>query len=242
MTNVVMTAIPLSFGSLIEYGEVISIIHHYTFNHFFTHPDYLLKWEVLTFFVAYLGQAEGILHHLIISFFVIHSFTFAKMTILLFVFDIVAAWGLLESLWDFFEAATSGLSEAASIRVAYHLGKGDVNMAKLSSYKSLFMGVSLSFLITSVLLIMGEDLPKWLTPDETLRSMLNDVIPLIAMANILMVFGMVSWTLVGAQGRYRLATTVSVCMSAFVTLPLAAVSTFYFLFDLKGIVGAIICG
>lgn len=115
-------------------------------------------------------------------------------------------------------------------------------MAKLSSYKSLFMGVSLSFLITSLLLIMGEDLPKWLTPDETLRSMLNDVIPLIAMANILMIFGMVSWTLVGAQGRYRLATTVSICMSAFVTLPLAAVSTFYFLFDLKGIVGAIICG
>ena len=154
----------------------------------------------------------------------------------------VAAWGLLESLWELVEAATAGLSDAASIRVAYHLGNGNIEMAKMSSYKSIFMGTCLSVIITSLLFILRGRLPEWLTPDETLREMLYQVIPLIGLANIFMVFGMVAWTLVGSQGRYRLATIISACMSVFVTLPLAAISTFIFVFNLQGIVGAIICG
>ena len=148
----------------------------------------------------------------------------------------------MESLWAIFEAATEGLTEAASIRVAYHLGKGNITMAKMSSYKALFMGVSLSFFVTSIIFIFGEDLATWLTPDETLQNMLNELIPMIGIANIFMVFGMISWTLIGAQGRYKLATTVSVCMTVFVTLPLSSISTFYFLYDLQGTVGAVICG
>jgi Na+-driven multidrug efflux pump len=65
---VLKTAIPLSIGSLLEYGE----------------------WEALTFFAAFLGPAE------------------------------VAAWGILEAIWDLFESATEGLSEAGSIRLAFH--------------------------------------------------------------------------------------------------------------------------
>ena len=155
---------------------------------------------------------------------------------------IVAAWGLLGSIWTFCEAATEGLSEAASIRVACHLGNGNIDMAKLSSFKSLLMGVILSVFITALLFIMGDELPKWLTPDPTLQNMLNDVIPMIGMANVFMVFGMVAWTLIGAQGRYKLATIISLCMTIFITMPLAAISTFYFVYDLKGIVGSIICG
>ena len=32
---------------------------------------------------------------------------------------LVVAWGILGSLWEIFESATEGLSEAACIRVAY---------------------------------------------------------------------------------------------------------------------------
>ncbi len=115
-------------------------------------------------------------------------------------------------------------------------------MAKMCAFKSLFMGTCLSFFITALLFIMGQDLPTWFTPDETLQGMLNKLIPMIGVANIFMIFGMVSWTLIGAQGRYRLATTISLCMSFFVTLPIAALFTFHFVFDLQAIVGAIICG
>ena len=115
-------------------------------------------------------------------------------------------------------------------------------MAKLSAYKSLFMGTCLSFFITAFLFLLGEDLAKWFTPDKTLQDMLNELIPMIGVANIFMIFGMVSWTLIGAQGRYRLATTVSLVMSFFVTLPVAALFTFHYFFDLKAIVGAIIFG
>ena len=103
-------------------------------------------------------------------------------------------------------------------------------MAKMSSFKSLFLGVTLSCFMTAALFLLGEDLPRWLTPDQTLRDMIDDLIPMIGVANIFMVFGMLAWGVIGAQGRYKLATSVSVCMTIFVTLPLAATSTFYFVF------------
>ena len=48
-----------------------------------------------------------------------------------------------------------------------------------------------------------------------LQEMVMDTIPLMALGNMLMVFGMISWDLVGAQGRYKLATGVSLCDNSF---------------------------
>lgn len=187
---VLKTAIPLSIGSLLEYGE----------------------WEALTFFAAFLGPAE------------------------------VAAWGILEAIWDLFESATEGLSEAGSIRLAFHLGKGNVKQAPISAWKSLFLSSILAVFITAIFFICGDDLPGWFTKDETLQNMLTSMIPLVGMGNILMIFGMVSWSLVGAQGRYKLATTVSAIMSFCVTIPLAAVFCIAYQFTLDGLVAAIVIG
>ena len=41
------------------------------------------------------------------------------LNVLTSIFLLVAAWGILGSLWEVFESATEGLSEAACIRVAY---------------------------------------------------------------------------------------------------------------------------
>ena len=170
------------------------------------------EYEVLVFFVAALGPAE------------------------------VAAWGIIESLWDIFEASTQGLMEAGAMRLAFHLGKGDINKSSSSAWKTLFLSTILRMVVTVILFICGEDLPTWFTKDETLQDMVNSVIPIIGIGNILMVFGMVSWELVCAQGRFKLATTISAAMSFCVTLPLSALFCFYFRFDLKGIVSAIVIG
>jgi Na+-driven multidrug efflux pump len=68
----IRTALPLSFGYLLQYGE----------------------WEVLTIFSAFMGPAE------------------------------VAAWGILGTLWESFEAMVEGVADGGEIRVGYHLGAG----------------------------------------------------------------------------------------------------------------------
>jgi len=52
----------------------------------------------------------------------------------------------------------------------------------------------------------------------------------------------VAWALVGAQGRYRLATYVAFVCSWVITTPLAALSVFLFEFDLKGVTAAVVVG
>jgi len=190
LKNLVTTAIPLSIGSFLEYGE----------------------WEMLTFFVAHLGPAE------------------------------VATWGILGSVWELFEASTEGLGEAAAVRVAYHLGKGNPNMARISAYKSMLLSFITALFFTSIFFMCGQNLPTWFTTDATLQHMLNDLIPLIGFGNVAMTVGMVCWSLVGAQGRYRLATLIVMITSWLVTLPIAAFTIYVLRIDLRGLVGAVIMG
>jgi len=170
------------------------------------------EWEVLTICAAYLGTAE------------------------------VTTWAILGSVWECFEAATGGIGDGAEVRVAYHLGRGNPSMARTSAYKSLLIGVLLGIIITAILLIIGDDLPGLFTTDRTIQRMIIDVIPLIGLGNVTMTFGMLSWSIVGAQGRYRLATFVMLICSFFVTMPLAAGMTYGLYLDLKGLVSAVVIG
>merc|ERR1712176_1405868 len=89
---------------------------------------------------------------------------------------------------------------------------------------------------------MGEDLATWFTPDPALQSMVAELIPLIGIGNISLTAGGVAWAMVGAQARYRLATLVALLASWLVTLPLAAIMTYLFKFNLQGIVSAVVIG
>lgn len=57
-----------------------------------------------------------------------------------------------------------------------------------------------------------------------------------------MVFGMTSWSLIGAQGRYKIATVISATMTLFVTLPLAALFCIGLRYSLISLVGAVVVG
>ena len=154
----------------------------------------------------------------------------------------MVTWGIVETIWDLFEAATEGLSEAACIRLAFHLGRGDAEASKLSSSKSLYLSVCLSCITSAVLAVLMPYIPRWFTKDETLQDMIGVLLPFIAIGNVLMVFGMVSWSLIGAQGKYKLATFVSAVMTFCVTLPLAAGFCIGFRFSLEALVGAVVIG
>lgn len=170
------------------------------------------QWELLIVFVVNLGPAE------------------------------VIAWALLGVVWNVLEASTEGIGEAAAVRVAYHLGTGNPNKAMLSSYKSCFVAVVQALLVTSVLFMIGKNLATWLTTDVTLQNMVNDVIPLVGLGNIVMSYALICWNLVGAQGRYRLATSVILLSRWLVTVPIAAVFAYALTLDLSGTMAAIVVG
>lgn len=57
-----------------------------------------------------------------------------------------------------------------------------------------------------------------------------------------MVFGMVCWAIVGAQGRYSLATALSFFSSWLITLPLAALFVYVFDYGIAGLVSSLAIG
>jgi len=170
------------------------------------------EWEILTIFAAYLGPAE------------------------------VAAWAILGELWSCLDTLSGAISDAGEVRVGYHLGASNPGMAQISSYKAILISVIVASFETSILFIMGDDLATWFTPDPALQHMIAKLIPLLGLGNITLSAGGVAWAMVGAQARYRLATLVALLSSWFVTLPLAAVMTYVFKFDLQGIVSAVVVG
>jgi len=172
----------------------------------------LLQWTILTIFASYLGPAE------------------------------VSAWAILGSIWDMFYSCTTGIGDAAEIRAAYHFGENNPGMAKLSSYKSLFLSMSVATVVSIVYMSLQNQIPGWFTIDETLQSMLAELVPFVGVANITMQFGMTSWSLIGAQGKYKLATWVSLVSSWGATLPIAAVFVFVFHLDLQGLTAAVVIG
>jgi multidrug resistance protein, MATE family len=170
------------------------------------------EWAVLTFFASHLGPAE------------------------------VAAWALLGSIWDIFYAVTGGIGDAAEIRLAYLLGDNNPRGAKVSAYKSLFLGMVLASLISILYFSLQGQIPAWFTSDTTLQHMLAELVPFVGVANLTMTFGMQCWSLIGAQGKYKLATWIKFVSSWGVAMPLAALYVYVFRLDLQGLTSAVCIG
>lgn len=170
------------------------------------------EWAVLTLLASSLGPAE------------------------------VAAWALLGSIWDVFYSVTGGIGDAAEIRVAYHLGNGSGPGAKLSAYKSLFLGMVVACAVSFFYFCMQNHIPGWFTADETLQRMLQELVPFVGVANLTMTFGMQCWSLIGAQGNYKFATWVSFLSSWGLCMPLASVFVYVLRIDLQGLTSAVVLG
>jgi hypothetical protein len=116
--------------------------------------------------------------------------------------------------------------------VALRIGAGRPEVAKICAYKAMYVGVVVSGFATAVLFIIAPYLPGWITPDPTLQRMIFDLIPLIGFSQFSMSIGAVSWSIIGAQGRMRLATLVEVCTSWGLALPISAILIFVFNWNL----------
>ena len=87
-------------------------------------------------------------------------------------------------VWGVFESVNDAVGCAGEVRCSYRLGRGEPALAKLSSYKSMLIAMSTSLLISTLLYWCSEGLTEWLTYDNTIQGMLQDLIPLVALGNV----------------------------------------------------------
>lgn len=170
------------------------------------------EWEILFIFAASQGPAE------------------------------VVVWGLMGYIWSFGEELGAAVANASEVRVAKLIGSHMPALARYSSHKSLLLGVVQSSLMSLLILAFNIHIPMWLTKDEAIQQMLSDLLPLVCVGLAALTLGSTSWTIICAQGRTRLATTVSLLGSVFVTLPLAIVSTFALDWNLQGLLASTVIG
>ena len=112
----------------------------------------------------------------------------------------------------------------------------------MSAAKSTVFAFVFSVLLTCIVLICGDNLAVWMTSDPTLQKLVADLIPLFGLGNVTLTIGTMAWTLVGAQGRYALSTTVGFFGSWCITIPLAAVFSLVLGISLEGQTAAVVVG
>ena len=146
------------------------------------------------------------------------------------------------AIWDVLEALTEGIGEAAAIQVAYLLAAAQPERAKKLSHMVIYLAVIQSLLVTSGLYMAGKYLAILLSSDPTIQHMMNNSIALIGLANVTMAFSQVSWSLIGAHGRFRLATSVVFFSRWIVTIAIALITIFVFFLDLNSVSGSLVVG
>jgi Na+-driven multidrug efflux pump len=145
-------------------------------------------------------------------------------------------------VWEVFEASTEGLGDAASIRISFFLEEGLPAQAKNLSNKVFFLALVEALAVTSIFLMAGPNIAVSLTTDSTLENIFNDLVGITGLANVAMTFAQVYWSLVGAQGRYGLASSTIMLCRWLVTMPLALTFIFGLSYDLRAVAGSIAVG
>jgi len=158
-----------------------------------------VEWTVLTLFTAHLGEGE------------------------------VAAMAILGCIWELADCFVSGIGDAAEIRVSYHLGNNHPSLAKLSAYKSLFMGMTVAAVTSVLFCVYYAEIPRLFTDDEVLIDLISTAFPYLAIGNLALSFGYLCSYILGAQGKFKLETWIDFAVSWGVTIPLS----FLFIYKLQ---------
>lgn len=170
------------------------------------------EWQALTIFAAHLGPQA------------------------------VVAWAVLGSLWGLLETTTNEIGSSAEVRVGYHLGKGNPEMARQSANKVLFFGTCFGFVITFIFYFVGDKLAVWLTDDIIIQQMIQNSIPYMSLANITMVYGMLCWSISVSQGKYSLGTSIAAVSTWGIVIPTAALMIYKYNLSIECLVSAMLFG
>jgi MATE family multidrug resistance protein len=170
------------------------------------------EFELLTLFAAYMGETE------------------------------VAAWTITGAIWNIFENIPVGYTTAAEVRIGRHLGRGNPSMAKIAAYKCLFSSVTLSVIMTTLFILFKESIVDNFTNNETIKEMVGELAVLLGIANVVMVIGVDAYTILCAQNRVRLASSIYVFISWLTIIPMSIYFVFQKGYGLESILFSLIVG
>lgn len=170
------------------------------------------EWELLSVFARRMGPAE------------------------------VSTWNLLGYLWGAFEVLTNGFASAAEVRVGFRMGANKPEQAKFMAEKGMYVTTVVAVFQAGLIFCIAQYIPAWITPDPTLQLMMFQLFPLVGFGSVLMVTGMVAWSIVTATGRVKLATMWEVIITWGITIPGSAIMVFVFNFNLEAMTAAMIFG
>lgn len=155
----------------------------------------------------------------------------------------VVTWTLLGFVWYLLKYVLDGLADSVQLRCCHWLISNEPWMAKTSSQKAHFAGVSLSFLLVSILFMTGKELVQWMTVDLVLQNMIVETFPLLGVGLVVQSVGAISFSVISAQeDRLRLSHTVQFIGTWAFTSALSAIFCFWLRIDLQGLTCAVVLG
>lgn len=177
---------------------------------FFDELNGELEWLITTFFASYLGNLDS------------------------------AAWILLSYIWELIDVIPTNIGSAAEYRISNQLSKGNIILAqKLSNRCMCFAGVT-ALIGSAFLNAFRLTLIQSMVSNDQIAEMLINVVPyIVACQPFVSVFSMAG-KLNQALAMYKRATIIELFITCLMLIPLSAVSTYHFGWDISGMTAALI--
>jgi len=100
-----------------------------------------------------------------------------------------ATWILTSYVWSAVGIAPGSFGSAASCHVARLISRGEIEVARLVSMRSMMMGTCISTVCSLILFLFRKQFVWCFCLDDTLEGMLLEIIPYITMCQPFMTIG-----------------------------------------------------
>ena len=174
--------------------------------------DVTMQWFVLTYFAARIGPAES------------------------------ATWILSSYIWGIITVLPDCISSASEMRISHLLSNGYIPIAQRLANLSMILTFTTATVGVIILYFAKNAIVRAMSNDETLSSMLLELVPYFALCQPFISVTTTSSYLNRALGMYKRSTKVELLLTCLVTIPAAYLSTVYYGFNIEGLIAASFIG
>ena len=146
----------------------------------------------------------------------------------------VATWILMGTIWGIIEIVPECIGSAATVRVESNLARGKLDMAKTLALRTIFVCTATSIMFSLFLMDTRRYVAWCLSLDETLETMILEIIPYIALCQPFITAGVTAGYLNEVLGKIKLSIGVATVIDLCFTMPVAALFTYLFRFNVEG--------
>lgn len=146
------------------------------------------------------------------------------------------------NLWRIIETVPESIASAATVRVEQSLSRGMVTTAKLLALRTVAICTLCSIVFSLFLMDTSRYLAWCLSLNEKLETMILEIIPYISVCQPFITFGVTAGYLNEVLGKHQLSVGVQSFIEICFTVPVAAIFTYLFRFNVEGLASAVCMG